>query len=55
MSNTKKILTRKVKAVIYGMSWGLLISLGMGYLFDDFALGLVFGLGIGVYLTYEKA
>lgn len=44
-----------MKADIFGMGWGLLISLVMGYLFDDYALGLVFGLGIGVYLTYEKA
>lgn len=55
MSKTQKILTPKVKAVIYGMGWGLIISLMMGYLFDDYALGLVFGLGIGAYLTYEKA
>lgn len=36
------------------MGTGLLIAFAMGHLLDDAALGLVFGLGIGTYLTYDR-
>lgn len=42
------------KAIIFGMGWGLVLSFVMGYLLEDLAMGLVFGLGIGAGLTYDR-
>lgn len=43
----KKSVYRQHKPLILGMGGGVLVGIVMGFLLNDPALGLVFGLGVG--------